>query len=494
MKRRDFLSMTVGAAAMAGTRPAFATPRQTGPIGANNRIRAALIGAGGRGGAVARDWQLNKDSVFVATCDVDAGRITGTGNGSATTLAGRQEGLKVDGYEEYRRILDRNDVDAVLIGTPDHWHSQMCIDAMSAGKDIYCEKPISNNVEAAVKMRDAARKSNRIIQIGTQQRSWPHFQEAAKLFHDGTIGTARHVVMMPPSAGGQGGGGPIQGLTAAQMPAEPIPAGFNWDLFQGPAEKKPFLQARRGWRGWYAYGGGSITDWGVHLVDVMAWLMQLDNKVPNLTSASAQYVNQVKDPERTPGTFSVTWQYDTFIANLTNAVLPGTGQAEENYGNWFYAQRAVLLVNRFGYDIRPFGLAPGRGGRAAGAPGGAPGAGAPAAGAPAAGAAAPAQGAAAPAGGGGGRGGRGGGAAAGPALPPLEPKRVWDPDGRNEAAGTKFAQATVSHVRNFLDCVRSRQQPVCNMEAGFAASIPCILANQAIREERTLKFDGNKAT
>ena len=487
---------------MAGTRPVFAEPRQTGPIGANNRIRAALIGAGGRGGAVARDWQGHKDSVFVATCDVDAGRITGTGNGSAPTLASRQEGAPVQGYEDYRRILDRNDVDAVLIGTPDHWHSQMCIDAMSAGKDIYVEKPISNNVEAAVKMRDAARKSNRIIQVGTQQRSWPHFQEAAKLFQDGYVGSARHVVMMPPSAGGQAGGGPIPGLTAAEMPAEPIPAGFNWDLYQGPAERKPFLQSRRSFRQWYAYGGGSVTDWGIHLVDIMAWYMQLNNKVPNLTSASAQYCNQVKDLEKVPNTWSITWQYDTFIANLTNAVLPGIQASEENYGNWFYAQRAVLQVNRFGYEIKPFGLAPGRGGGGGGrgaapgaAPGaaGAPGAAAPAAGAPAAGA--PAAGAA-PGGGGGRGGGRGQLAGGAPAAPqaPIEAKKVFDPMGRNEQPGTKFAQATIDHVRNFLDCVRSRQQPVCNMEAGFAASIPCILANVAIREERTVKFDGNKAT
>ncbi len=143
----------------------------------------------------------------MATCDVDKMRV----DNSMNTLAGRQAGAKVEGYEEYRRILDRNDVDAVLIGTPDHWHSQMVIDAISAGKDVYCEKPVSNTVEAAVRMRDAARKSNRIIQIGTQQRSWGHFQEAAKLFHEGYIGTAiRHVVMYPPGGGGGGGAAPRQ--------------------------------------------------------------------------------------------------------------------------------------------------------------------------------------------------------------------------------------------------------------------------------------------
>ena len=118
-----------------------------------------------------------------------------------------QAGHKADGYEDYRRILERKDVDAVLIATPDHWHSPMTIEAIAAGKDIYCEKPVSNTVEAAVRMRDAARKSNRIIQIGTQQRSWTHFMEAAKLFQDGYIGTTvRHIVMSPPGGGGGGGG------------------------------------------------------------------------------------------------------------------------------------------------------------------------------------------------------------------------------------------------------------------------------------------------
>ena len=168
MKRRDFLHLAVGTALVGASRPMIAAkPQQVGPIGANNRLRSALIGAGGRGSAVARDWQLNPETVFMATCDVDQMRI----DNSMNALAERQDGAKVEGFDDYRRILDRNDVDAVLIATPDHWHSPMVIDAISAGKDVYCEKPVSNTVDAAVRMRDAARTSNRIIQIGTQQRS-----------------------------------------------------------------------------------------------------------------------------------------------------------------------------------------------------------------------------------------------------------------------------------------------------------------------------------
>jgi predicted dehydrogenase len=447
--------MTIAATAFTGARPLFARAGQTGPIGANNRIRTAIIGCGGRGNSVAREWQQHSDTVFVAACDVDKTRT----DNSVNTLMGRQNGAKVEGYEDYRRILERKDVDALLIATPDHWHSPMVIEAISAGKDTFCEKPISNTVEAAVKMRDAARSSNRIIQIGTQQRSWTHFVEAAKLFQDGYIGTTvRHVVMSPPGGGGGGGAATPQPL-ASQMPADPIPPGFNWELFQGPAERRPYLTARRGWRGWWAYGGGGVTDWGVHLVDVMAWLMKLDTKAPRLTSASAQYIGQAKDPERTPNTYAVTWQFDDFDATLSNAVIPGVEHPEENYGDWFYGNRGVLLLNRLGYEIRPFAA----GGR------------------------------------GGGRGGRGQGQAAAaapaappPAVPPIEPKRFRDPQGRSEAPETEFAFATRRHIRNFLDSVKSRQPPVCPVEAGFAASLPCLLANVAIREEKTVKWDGNK--
>lgn len=467
MKRRDFLHLTVGAAAVGASKPMLAAkPQQTGPIGANNRIRSALIGAGNRGNAVARDWQLNPETVFVATCDVDQSRT----NNSITALAGRQNGAKVEGYEDYRRVLERNDVDAVLIGTPDHWHSPMVIEAISAGKDVYCEKPVSNTVDAAIRMRDAARNSKRIIQIGTQQRSWVHFIEAARLFHEGYIGTSiRHVVMHPPGGGGGAAVPPADQRTMAEMPPDPIPAGFNWELFQGPAPRKPFLTSRRNWRGWYAYGGGGVTDWGVHLLDIMAWFMKLDGKAPNLTSASAQYVNQVKDAERTPNTYAITWQFDNFIATMSNAVIPGVEHPEENYGNWFYGNSGVMLVNRLGYDIRPLGA----GGRGGGRGPAAPGAGAPGAG--------------------GGRGGRGGNAPAGPVQGPIEARRVWDLNGRSEAAGTPFANATRDHVKNFLDCVRSRQKPVCDMEAGFAASLPALLANVAIQQERTVKWDGNRA-
>jgi len=447
INRREFLEAALATAAAAQARPMFAGETRARVQGANDRIRVGIIGCGNRGNQVATDWMKHKDSVFIAACDVAKDRLDST-----AARLGETQGNKLETYEDYRRILERKDVDAVFIATPDHWHSPMTIEAIAAGKDVYCEKPVSNEIEPAVKMVEAARKSNRIVQIGLQQRSWHHFQEAAKLFHEGYIGASvNHCQMCPPGGGGGGGG-------AQQPPPTPEnpPPGFNWEMFQGPAKRKPFVPARRQWRGWYDYGGGNLTDWGVHLTDIMNWFMKTDNKVPLLTSASAQYVRSRRDPERVPDTYSVTWQYENFIATLSNAVVPGAETAQELYGNYFFGDRGVLLVNRLGYEVKPFPRQTGRGG------------------------------------------GRGRGQAPGAPPPPeppppIEPKKFRDPSGMSEVAESQFGSATGRHVRNFLDSVKSRQKPVCDLEIGFNSSLPCLLAIVSVKEGRTVKWDGKTA-
>jgi len=437
INRRDFLRAAVAAAAATEVRTIFGAQ---GVAGASDRVRVGIIGCGNRGNQVAADWMKHKDSVFVAACDVAKDRLDQT-----AARIGQTQGSPVDTYEDYRRILDRKDVDAVLIATPDHWHSPMTIDAIGAGKDVYCEKPVSNTVEAAVRMLEAARTSNRVIQIGLQQRSWHHFQEAAKLFQEGYIGkSVNHCQMCPPGGGGGGGG-----QQPPQTPQDP-PAGFNWDMFQGPARRKPFLPGRRNWRGWYDYGGGNLTDWGVHLTDVMHWYMRTDNKAPLLTSASAQYVRLARDPERVPDTYAVTWQFENFVATLSNAMVPGRDDPRENYGNYFFGERGVLLVNRIGYEVKPYPVP--TGGR-----------------------------------------GRGQNPNAAPPPPPLEPKAFKDPSGMSEIADSSFGSATHRHVRNFLDCVKSRRKPVCDMEIGFNSTLPCLLAIVSVKTGQTVAWDGKTA-
>jgi predicted dehydrogenase len=442
VNRREFLEAAVAAAAAARVHPIFAGETRT-IQGANDRIRVGIIGCGNRGNQVATDWMKHKDSVFVAACDVAKDRLDAT-----AAKIGQTQGNTVETFEDYRKILERKDVDAVLIATPDHWHGPMTVDACAAGKDVYVEKPISNEIEPALKMVEAVRKYNRIVQVGLQQRSWHHFQEAAKLFQEGYIGTSiNHCQMCPPGGGGGGGGAQQQ----QQTPLEP-PPGFNWEMFQGPAKRKPFLPARRNWRGWYDYGGGNLTDWGVHLTDVMNWYMKADNKTPLLTSASAQYVRTPRNPERVPDTYAVTWQYDTFVATLSNAMVPGVEDSRDLYGNYFFGDRGVLLVNRIGYEVKPY--APAAGGRG---------------------------------------GGRGQGAT--PPPPPIEPKKFKDPSGNmSEVAESSFGSATHRHVRNFLDSMKSRQKPVCDIEVGFNSSLPCLLAIVSVKEGRTVRWDGKSAT
>lgn len=438
VNRREFLHSAVAAAVAARASSIGAAQ------GANDRIRVGIIGCGNRGNQVATDWMKHRDSVFVAACDVDTERLEKT-----AARLGQTQGSKLDMYEDYQRILERKDVDAVFIATPDHWHSPMMVAAVAAGKDVYVEKPVSNEIEPALKMVDAARKSNRVVQVGLQQRSWHHFQEAATLFHEGYIGTSvNHCQMCPPGGGGGfGGGGRGQQPQAPETP----PAGFNWEMFQGPARRKPFLAARRNWRGWYDYGGGNLTDWGVHLTDIMNWYMRTDSQTPLLTSASAQYVRIPRDPERVPDTYAVTWQFENFVATLSNAMIPGQEDPREMYGNWFFGNRGALRVNRMGYEVRPYAPA------------------------------------------GGGRGGRGQNPNAPPPPPPLEPKKFRDPNGMSEIAESSFGSATHRHVRDFLDAVRSRQKPNCDIEIGFNSSLPCLLAIVSVKTGLTVRWDGKVA-
>ena len=389
-------------------------------LGANDRVRMGLIGCGTRGSMVSGFFGRHKDSVFVAACDVAKTRL------EQTVAKLSEGGAVVDGYEDYRRLLERKDIDGVLIATPDHWHSPMMVDACAAGKDVYVEKPVSNTIEAAQKMVDAARRHNRVVQVGLQQRQGEKFKEAAKLIQDGLLGKVTHVVLQFPAS-----------YTTPPEPEMQPPPDLNWDMFQGPAERHPYKPSRqRRWRAYYDYGGGLVTDWGVHLVDVAHWYLGADSRAPLLTSASAQYVN-VPNPERdqAPDVFVVSWQYDDFVMSFTNAVM--TSPEFPLNGNLFYGPRGSLLVNRSGYLVRPAQARriPGR-----------------------------------------------------PEPPPPIEARIarFEENYENDPD-------TIAHARNFLDCVKSRQKPVSGIEIGFHSTLPCLLGILAIRAGRSFTWDGKVA-
>lgn len=430
--RRRFLQVSAAAAVV---------PRTV--LGANDRVQMGVIGTGTRGLQVWGGFSQHADCVFIAACDVDKARLD---------AAVQKIGGKVDAYGDYRRILERKDIDAVLITTPDHWHSPMMVEACAAGKDVYVEKPVSNTLPAAQKMVAAAQQSKRVVQVGCQQRSWPHFQECVKMVQEGLLGNVTHAVLVYPG-----------GSARVLQPPEAPPPTLDWEMWQGPASRRPYSPSRRGWRAFYAYGGGLVTDWGVHLTDIAHMALGCDTKGPSLTSASAQYVNLSRNDEQVPDAFICSWQYEKFVMSFTNINPRGDGFPSS--GNYFYGQRGVILLNRSGYRIVPAASRSGVGR----APGGAQ------AGRGQAGAAQPGR---AP-----------GGIGGPPAGPPIEAK-----DFRSTGRGAAGAdEGTVLHTRNFLDCIKSRQKPNCSMETGFYSTLPCLIALLAIQQGRSFVWDGKTA-
>ena len=181
-------------------------------------------------------------------------------------------------YNDFREILSRKDIDAVVIATPDHWHAAMAVRAAEDGKDIYCEKPLSLTVKEGRAMVNATRKYNRVFQTGSMQRSWPEFRQAAELVRNGYIGDMKSIkvnVGPPP--------------VAYDLPAEPIPSGLDWTKWLGPNEPANFSEELApptskdvfpNWRNYREFGGGMVTDWGAHMFDIVQWALDMDNSGP----------------------------------------------------------------------------------------------------------------------------------------------------------------------------------------------------------------------
>jgi predicted dehydrogenase len=458
--RREFLQSSAAALAVAAARPI------SGWQGSNNRVRMAVIGCGNRAGRVFDSFvRSGGDGVqYVAACEVNKAKLD-------QWMTPARQTFKLEVIEDYRRVFDRKDVDAVLIGTPDFSHSKIMVDAIAAGKDVYCEKPASNSVGRINAMLDAYKKSDRVVQIGTHQRSWDHFADAKKVIDSGVLGTVTHVSIVQP------------GTYARPKESEAsVPAGLNWDLWQMDAPKRPFKPSRLGFRAWYAYGSGLVGDWGAHHVDIAHWFMNADNKVPVRTVANgAFFAVPDADPEMVPDTFSISWLYDNFLMTFANGEVYDP-EGIENWGVFFIGNRGSLQVNRQGYAVRPIvphivrkqgppppptagGVTLGAGGTTI-APGGAAGG---------------AQG--------GGRGGRVGGR--GGNQEPIEAKMYVNPRG-----GVEEDYPLDVHTKNFLDCVKSRQKPNAHMEIGYHSALPCLLALEALQTGRPLGWDADarKAT
>jgi len=247
-----------------------------GRAAASERIVMGAIGTGGQGTRhiaggiwVQGGGLLSKPNVqFVAVCDVNA-RNRERARGLVNQHYGNND---CAAYNDFRQLVARSDIDAVLVATPDHWHVLASLAAVRAGKDVYCEKPLSLTIREARELADAVKRYGRVFQTGTQQRSWYEFRFACELVRNGYIGQLRRVIVNV-------GGPPVWTCFA---PAEPEPDWLDWNMWLGPAPYRPYTSkiAPGGWMAYRDYSGGEMTNWGAHMFDIAQWALGMDDSGP----------------------------------------------------------------------------------------------------------------------------------------------------------------------------------------------------------------------
>lgn len=273
--RRAFLRSALTVAGTTAAAPYWFT---AGSLGAeeseakNDRLQMALIGCGGRGRMVAES--AGRLARIVAVCDVDREQ-------AETAQAGFPD--KPDIYKDYCELLQRDDVDAVINATPDHWHTLINIAACKSGKDVYAEKPLTFTIEEGKLLRKVVHETERVVQVGTQQRSDAIFQIAVELVRNGRLGRLKQIWVASPYYSTKGG----------PFPKEPIPSGLDWNMYQGQAPERDYCRQRtRGtFRWWYEYSGGGVTDWGNHHLDVAHWGMDCEFTGPATVEARGIFPN-----------------------------------------------------------------------------------------------------------------------------------------------------------------------------------------------------------
>lgn len=302
----------------------------------NDRPRLALIGCGGQGSWDSRAASQYGD--FLAVCDVDKEHAERAKN------EGHIGKGKADVYEDYRKVLDRKDIDTVVIGTPDHWHSKILIDAMKAGKDAYAEKPLTLTIDEGKKIGQVAKETGRVVQVGTQQRSDHNrvFLLAVALVRQGRIGKIKKVTA---AIGGAPSGGPF--------PREKPPAVLNWDMWLGQAPKTDYIKERthNNFRWWYEYSGGKLTDWGAHHVDIGQWAIGMDSSGPK----TIEVVSHKLPVEYKGGYASVDDRFNTPTEFVVKALFPNGVEMEIRHdtenGVTFQGTGGKIFVTRDRIDL-----------------------------------------------------------------------------------------------------------------------------------------------
>lgn len=340
--RREFLKTSAAAGVAASTPYFFSKPKTLADEirSKNDRITLGVIGSGGMANGNIRSAKNWID--VVAISDVDRGRAESSNKNMSDG--------KADLYEDYRALLERDDIDVVHIATPDHWHTKPLIEAMLAGKDVYCEKPLTLTIDEGKLIRTVQKETGRVVQVGTQQRStFNLFVKAMAMVAEGRVGKIHRVQAAI-------GGAP----SSPPIPVADVPSELNWDRWLGPAPEVPYrhLPPKNGqgrgntnchyeFRWWYEYSGGKLTDWGAHHVDICNWALKLNGQTAGPTAISGNSEHPVEFKNGFP---VQTDRYNTATKFLFTVSYPGGTEMvirnDTDNGVLIEGDRGRIFVNR----------------------------------------------------------------------------------------------------------------------------------------------------
>ncbi|WP_316800624.1 Gfo/Idh/MocA family oxidoreductase [Pedobacter frigidisoli] len=342
LNRRKFINYAataVGTTAMLSAldNPAYALFNKT--IGANDQINIGVIGIKGMGWSDLKAALKVPGVNLIALCDSDANVLD---ERMAELKLMNVDAAKVKRYTDYRALLDNKDVDAVIIGTPDHWHALMMIHAVQAGKDVYVEKPVGNSIVECSTMVKAQEKYNKVVQAGQWQRSQQHFKDAVDFVKSGQLGNIRTVKVWC-----------YQGWMkpAPVVPDTLPPAGVDYAMWLGPANKRAYNASRYhfNFRWFWDYAGGLMTDWGVHLLDY--GLLGMNSPVPKTISALGGRFAYPDLYEETPDTLTTLYEFDKFNMVWDSAMGIDNGSYNRNHGIAYIGNNGTLILNRQGWEV-----------------------------------------------------------------------------------------------------------------------------------------------
>jgi predicted dehydrogenase len=337
LSRREFLGHSAKNAAVAGA--AAAGVASLAPARPSNspaeRIHVGVIGTRRRGLELATLMASRSDTDVAALCDVDPAVLA-----AATSPVGEAQGFVPELCDDFRRVLDRPDLDAVVIATPDHHHATMTRLACQAGKDVYLETPVSRTIDESRQMAQLAKESTSVIACGLQQRSGRHFLEAIELIHGGEIGRVRLARAWTVH----------RGKSIGTRSATEPPAGVDYAAWLGPDYDQPFHPARfhDSWRWFWDFGTGALGRYGVHSLDVARWGLGL--QLPTRTSASGG-IYHFQDDRQTPDTLCAQFDYPDATIAWEHRLWNSRGHEGRSDGTAFYGELGTLIIDRGGYKI-----------------------------------------------------------------------------------------------------------------------------------------------